>query len=423
MGKITDFLLGRDLLDEPNGSDSRRTLRPGTQQEGLSLYPPTRSALPTVTQAQALRVADCYAACRVLADGVASLPPRVYRRTPQGRIPAGDDQRLAQLLRQPSPGSTSADLFSTAMVGLLLDGNTFIGKFRSEGSIVQLACLDPQSVTVEQRGSRIVYTYSRPEGISEHGPDDIVHVKAMSQDGLRGLSPVKQAMRVLQLNAGLIDNLSNWLGNDSRPGGVLSLGGDRQPGRDEMLGLKEDAEELYGWQGKPPGHGRIAVMTGDLSYAAIDPPLREQEFIAQRELSAREVARVMRVPAWAIDAPTGDSLTYSNVSQQNRHLLDHCLQPWLVRLERAFTNDTDLCFGHPQTGSPLVPLEGPQAVQSRGQVCRRPRRSVPRSAPHLRDAHGGGRHADADLAGVDGPRRLQDDPDLRGLLARRAPRP
>jgi HK97 family phage portal protein len=86
-------------------------------------------------------------------------------------------------------------------------------------------------------------------------------------------------------------------------------------------------------------------MTGELSYAAIDPPLREQEFIAQRELSAREVARVMRVPAWAIDAPTGDSLTYANVAQQNRHLLDHSLRPWLVRIERAITNDSDLCPG------------------------------------------------------------------------------
>jgi HK97 family phage portal protein len=53
----------------------------------------------------------------------------------------------------------------------------------------------------------------------------------------------------------------------------------------------------------------------------------------------------MRVPAWAIDAPTGDSLTYSNVAQQNRFLLDHCLRPWLVRIERAFTNDADLCPG------------------------------------------------------------------------------
>jgi HK97 family phage portal protein len=345
MGRITDYLRGADLIE--NGSESR-TLAPGSVQEGLGFYaPPSRSALPTVTQAQALRIADVYAACRVLADGVASLPPRVYRRTPQGRIPAGDDQRLASLLRRPSPGTTSADLFSDVMVSLLTDGNAFVAKFRREQSIVQLGVLDPQTVEVERRGERIVYKLSQRAGLVEVGPEDVLHVRAMASPedgGLRGLSPVRQAMRVLQLNQGLIDYVANWLGNDSRPGGVLSLSGD-SPRRDELLGLKDQAEGEFGWQAKPPGHGRIAVMTGDLSYVPVDPPLRESEFTAQRELSAREVARVMRVPAWAIDAPTGDSLTYSNVAQQGRALLDHCLRPWLVRIEQAISNDTDLCPG------------------------------------------------------------------------------
>lgn len=38
-------------------------------------------------------------------------------------------------------------------------------------------------------------------------------------------------------------------------------------------------------------------------------------------------------------------MTYSNVQQQARHLLDFSLRPWLVRLEQAFTNDADLCPG------------------------------------------------------------------------------
>ena len=65
----------------------------------------------------------------------------------------------------------------------------------------------------------------------------------------------------------------------------------------------------------------------------------------QRELSAREVARIFRVPAWAIDAPTGDSLTYANVGEQNRALVTHSLRPWLVRIETAISNDTTLCPG------------------------------------------------------------------------------
>lgn len=71
----------------------------------------------------------------------------------------------------------------------------------------------------------------------------------------------------------------------------------------------------------------------------------DSQFLQQRELSAREVARIFRVPAWLIDAPTGDSLTYSNTTEQNRAFVAHSLRPWLVRIERAFSNDTDLCPG------------------------------------------------------------------------------
>lgn len=342
MGKIADYLTGRDLLG-PDGSESR-DLAPGTVREGVSTaLPPVRAtSLPPVGEQAALRIADVYAACRVLADGVASLPPQVYRETPAGRVPAGDEQRLVQLLRRPSPGSTSADLFSTAMVHLLTNGNAFIGKYRVEGTVAQLACLDPGAVTVEQAGGRIIYRYSQPEGgLVELGAADVVHVKAMGSDGLRGLSPVRQAMRALQLNQALADYLASWLGNDSRPGGVLTV----SDGLGDLDQTKQDAEELYGWRANPPGHGRIAVMTGEISYTAVDPPLREQEFIGQRDALAREVARAMRVPAWAIDAPTGSSLTYANVGQQNRFLLDHSLRPWLVRIERAISNDADLCPG------------------------------------------------------------------------------
>jgi hypothetical protein len=52
------------------------------------------------------------------------------------------------------------------------------------------------------------------------------------------------------------------------------------------------------------------------------------------------------VPAWAIDGATGDSLTYANVAEQNRALVAHSLRPWIVRLERALSNDTDLCPGN-----------------------------------------------------------------------------
>jgi hypothetical protein len=85
VSKIIDYLTGADLKSR-NGSELR-TLQRGTVPE--TILPSSRTALPSISETTALRVADLYAAVRVLADGVASLPPKVYRETPQGRVLAG----------------------------------------------------------------------------------------------------------------------------------------------------------------------------------------------------------------------------------------------------------------------------------------------------------------------------------------------
>ena len=59
-------------------------------------------------------------------------------------------------------------------------------------------------------------------------------------------------------------------------------------------------------------------MSGELSYVPVDPPLERQQFIEQREYSAREVARVFGIPGWMLGISSGDSLTYCNTSEQMR---------------------------------------------------------------------------------------------------------
>jgi HK97 family phage portal protein len=316
-----------------------RTLSPPDTRPGY--LPWTCSAPLDVDESNALRVADAYACVRVLADSIASLPPKVYRRTDAGRVAAGPDQRLVQLLQTPSPGSTSADLFSQVAVHLQTSGNAFVGKFRSEGTIVSLGLLDPMLVEVELRGQRVVYTITINGRRSEHGPEDVLHIKGMSADGLRGLSPVTQCRVALGLSSSLQQSAKTFTEAGSRPSGILTLPAvaSSQEAADK---LAETWAELHG--GATNMH-RVAVLSGDVNFTPVAFSNDDTQFLQQRELSAREVARIFRVPAWAIDAPTGDSLTYSNVAQQNRALVDYSLRPWLVRIERAFSNDSDLCPG------------------------------------------------------------------------------
>lgn len=342
MSKITDYLRGADLV--PNGSSESRTLRPGIVQPGLSYAPPTRSALPAVSETTALKIADVFSAVRCLADGLASLPVKAYRRVPEGRIPAGEDARISRLLSGPAPGQTSCDLISQIILDICVSGTAFLAKYRAEGEVVQLGCLPPDRVTVEQRGQTIVYRLSRLEGISEHGPEDIVAIRGASRDGLTGLSPVRQCARALQINDGLLTYAGAWLANAGRPSAVLSLTGDLPAGREEMVNLKDEYGEAFSVTDQQTG--RILVLSGsDISFERIEPAMRDSEFLGQREWSVRETARIFGLPPFKLGVSSGDSLTYSSVTQENRAFVDMSLRPLAVRIERAISGDADLCPG------------------------------------------------------------------------------
>src|SRR5215212_3801925 len=318
----------------------------GTEDRALPVvdsqpsYPTLTTSAPlNVTTANALRVSDAYACVRVLADSISSLPLHVYRKTDQGRQPAGENARAVQLLNRPSPGSTGVDLVSQIMVHLNVHGDAFVGKYRADNEIVQLGLISPESVQVELRGQRIVYLLDTVNGRTEHGPDDILHIKGMSLDGLRGLSPVTQCRVALGLSSSLQQSAKVFTEQGSRPSGVLTS----PSGNSTALERVRDT-----WNARHAGvanQHKVAVVAGDVKFEPIAFSQSDAEFLGQRELSAREVARIFRVPAWAIDAPTGDSLTYANVGEQNRALVTHSLRPWLVRIERAISNDSDLCPG------------------------------------------------------------------------------
>jgi HK97 family phage portal protein len=300
----------------------------------------TTSAPLDVSTSNALRVADAYACVRVLADTISTLPLKAYRRTDQGRVSAGDNARIVQLLKRPTPGSTGVDLISQIMVHLNVHGEAFVGKYRnSDGEIAQLGLISPENVQVELRGQRVVYTLDTLKARTEHGPEDILHIKGMSVDGLRGLSPVTQCRIALGLSSSLQQSAKTFTEQGSHPSGVLSV----------PSGHGDQAERIQAkWQARHGGAEnmhKIAVVSGDVTFTPVGFSADDSQFLQQRELSAREVARIFRVPAWAIDAPTGDSLTYANVSEQNRALSTLSLRPWATRIETAISNDADLCPG------------------------------------------------------------------------------
>ena len=306
------------------------------EQRTLTVVQPFPLVDSPVLPATALANPDVFACTRVLADAAASCPLIVYRRLGDGERRRASG-RTADLLRTPAEGTTQAGLVATTMAHLLLWGNAYLGKFREDGRVEQLLPLAPDRVTVERRRGRLVYTYTDEQGrMSELSLDDLIHVKALSTDGLVGLSPIRQMRLALELNNATREASLALMRNGGRPSGILKLS---SGSTEEQLERVKAA-----WTARNTGdrQGGIAVLTGDVEFSAVSMPADDAEFVAARKLSATEVARAFRVPPWLIGAEDGGSMTYSNTEQQALSFVVYSLQPWLRAIEQALSADRDL---------------------------------------------------------------------------------
>lgn len=302
------------------------------------------STVGSVTPSNATSIGDAYACIRVLADAAASVPLIPYRRTAQGRerIESG---RTFELLRSPAPAMSQSNLIGQVMAHLQTHGNAYVGKFRSNGQLVQLGCLAPDRIQTELKRGMPVYTLTDNNGErSTHGPDDIIHIKGITTDGVLGLSPVRQARTVLGLSDQLAEHAAAFFENDARPAGVLKLqrfGDSAEQVADLRTAWNDGDDDFDGHKGTSNAH-RIAVLAGEVDFIPISMNLDDAQFLEQRKLSAVEVARIFRVPPHMIGADTGESMTYSNLETAAIEFVTYSLRPWLVAIEQAFTNDPDL---------------------------------------------------------------------------------
>jgi HK97 family phage portal protein len=318
--------------------ESRSIPAPENQLPLLSAY----TATP-ITPIAALAIGDVWAAVRVLADAVSSLPIHAYRHRGEGRerVTSG---KLADLLARPSPGTTQADLCSSLMSHLLIFGNAYIAKYRQAGEVSQLGLLDPQRVRPELENGRLRFRYSPGTGPQQMLTDaDVIPIRGLSVDGLVGLSAVSQASRVLGLSDELVKHALSYFdtgakGGTARPAGIL-----RVPPDTSFAGQERSKEKLRA-ESRP--HGILVVEGGPdgAEYIPIASKLDDSQFIEQRRLAAQEIARVFRIPPHMLGAPSADSMTYSNVEQESIEFVRYSLTPWLRRIELAISNDGDLTF-------------------------------------------------------------------------------
>lgn len=258
---------------------------------------------------------------------------------------------FSPVLRKPNRYQNHIQFKEWWILSKLIHGNTYGLKQRdSRGLVTGIYILDPIKTLplVSEDGS--VYYDLAVDNLSGLRERIIVPASEIIHDRMNclfhplvGVAPLYACGLAADQGLKIQANSTNFFGNSSRPGGVLTAPGNIE---DETAArLKEYWEAEF----SGANAGRVAVLGDGLKFEAMGMKAVDAQLVEQLQLSARMVAGAYHVPYYMID--TSQAPTNNNVEALTQQYYNQCLQTLIESFELCM--DEGLGLDMPKDGRKL----------------------------------------------------------------------
>lgn len=278
----------------------------------------------------ALEVTTALACARVIAEGMAQVPFRIYRKDGEKRLAATDHPVYDLIAAKPNDWQTSFELRETLALHLVFCGRAYAWKNRVGNRLVELLPIEPNMVEARRKGWEISYTITTDEGRRIPVPaEDIWHLRGPSWNGWEGLEAVKLIREALGLALSTEEHASRMFSNGASVGGVLTT--DSVLKEDQVKLLRESWERT---QGGVANAFKTAILWGGLKWAPKAQQNDQAQLTDQRRFQVEEICRAFRVMPIMVGL-ADKTATYASSEQMFLAHVIHTLGPWYVRFEQS----------------------------------------------------------------------------------------
>jgi HK97 family phage portal protein len=286
---------------------------------------------PTISAETAMQSSAVAACVRLLSESVASLPLFVYRRDGDDKAKAPDHPLYAVLHDAPNAYQTAFTWRAQMMTHTLLHGNAYSLIDRDDsGRVRALWPLLPANVNVRSNDGRLQYEVWNAGKRETYEPEDVLHVKGPSSDGIRGMSIISMARQGIALDLALTQHGASTFKNGARPGVVIKT--------PAQLSNEARKQFVQNWSEQFAGAlraGKTALLDGGLDVHTIASSNDDSQFLQSRQFAVQEIARWFRVSPHLIGDPS--RLAYASSEVEMLSFLQHSLRPWLINIEAEIT--------------------------------------------------------------------------------------
>lgn len=315
---------------------SRKANEDGSVRHSLDLFRLLAGWMGTksgasVSHASALDVSVVMACSRVIAEGIAQVPLKLYRQEGNNVIPATDMPLYRVLHRKPNDWMTSFEFRETMALHCILTGSAFAFINRLRGNVVELIPIEPGRVSVKQEDDyRLTYKVTAPNGnVIELPQDAIWHWRGPSWDGVVGMDIVKKAREAIGLAMSTEESHSRMQRNGAAMGGVYSVEGNLNG---------EQYEKMRAWLEKNfdgiANVGKTKLLDRSAKFYPSSMTGIDAQLLETRKYQIEEVCRFMRVMPIMVGYSDKAS-TYASAEQMFLAHVVHTLSPWYQRIEQS----------------------------------------------------------------------------------------
>jgi HK97 family phage portal protein len=285
-------------------------------------YTPDMGYLQPISRRAAMTVPAVARARNIIAGTIASLEICTYIETTESKIPN------RSVIKQPDPSLARTTTVCWTVDDLLFYGVAYwqiLDLAPEDGRVLNARRIDPLRVNTRTDSTGVLILSYTVDGVDVPmrgvgsliifwGPDEGVLARASRT-----------------INAAIeLESAALRMAQEPVPQMVL---------RNEGMNLPPDQKEALLTAFKSARRTRsTAYVEGPINLEVVGLDSAQMQLTEARAYTANELARVMNIPAWYINAEASN-FTYSNVSSERRTLLDFSLRPYIDSIETRLSMD------------------------------------------------------------------------------------
>jgi hypothetical protein len=316
------------LLDVFSLTSQITAAEPATVTAAVNVLPSQNFApmfmSPYTTRQEAMEVPAVARARSIICGTAASLPLHAYNKTNNAEIYG------RTILEQPDPALPTAVVMSWTFDDLLFHDVAYwqiLSVSPEDGRPVHARRIDPLRVTYNTEGlAGIVVDGFWVDGVQVpmSGVGSLIVFYGLGTGGI-----LTRAGRTIKTALDLEKAVSR-MAEEPAPAMYIKNSGVDLP-------AAQVSSLLANWKAARAQRS-TAYLSGNLEVQAFGFDATQMELSANRMNTATEIARLMNIPAWYLNAESTSS-TYSNTLQERRSLIDLSLMPYLIAVEGRLSMD------------------------------------------------------------------------------------